>query len=106
MTQHTLNRLLAMACRHANIAITVLREEQCCSSNICSECREAEADDPGQATLSFAPMPAAKQQAAGTSQSKPAAAAAIPLSKLTSSNGKGRHSFFRARKLQRIVEPI
>ena len=64
---------------------------------MCQSYREADAEDPSQATLSFAPVSAAKQQAHSRG---------VPLSRLTSSSGKGRHSYFRARKLQRVVAPI
>lgn len=66
-------------------------------------CRENEAEDPGQLTLSFStavahgkPHPEEQQRChASSSHARPPVVA---------SSGKQRHSYFRARKLQRVCQ--
>lgn len=68
-------------------------------------CREHEADDPGQSTLDFsAVVPHAKPES--KEQQIPKGPSSHPKSVLVASSGRNRHSYFRARKIQRVCQPV
>lgn len=66
---------------------------------------EHEADDPGQSTLDFsAVVPHAKPES--KEQQIPKGPSSHPKSVLVASSGRNRHSYFRARKIQRVCQPV
>ena len=68
-------------------------------------CRENEAEDPGQLTLSFsAGVPCGKPQP--EEQQSCHRSSSQNESPVIASSGKSRHSYFRARKLQRVCQPV
>ena len=80
----------------------------------CQRCRENEVEDPGQHTLTFTTMAANVDDRAhcdmsqGTNAEHSIKQQPVSQSQLLtkSSSGKSRHSYFRARKLQRVCAPI
>ena len=75
--------------------------------------REHDAEDPGQALLTFAKAPCTEFKDSRSSDDKPEEN--VPTKPFTAQNttlltmassGKSRHSYFRARKLQRVDAPL